>query len=148
MTDDWTHEHQNIFEDLEKGGASSLVVYMLEGGNIHPDLKLHIRHLLSEDNFLWNSSSPKIGRPQGGWDEWACVSLYRQKKMRLTVNPKMRVTDIEHDLANEYASNVEDIKRHIRKGKKVLQGLAEYPEMGWAREWLAPPPKVAGKQKR
>jgi len=148
MTDDWTHEHQNIFEDLKKGDASSLVVYMLEGGNIHPDLELHIRHLLSEGNFLWKSSSPKIGRPQGGWDEWRCINLYAEKKMMLTANPRMRVTDIEHDLAEKHASNVEDVKRHIRKGKKVLQGLAEYPEMGWARELLAPIPKVGGKQKR
>ena len=148
MTDDWTHEHQNIFEDLKKGDASRLVVFMLEGGNIHPDLKLHIRHLLSEGNFLWKPSFPKIGRPQGGWDDWACIGLYREKKMRLTANPKIRVIDIEHDLANEYASNVEDVKRHIRKGKKVLEGLAEQPEMGWAMELLAPIPKVGGKQKR
>ena len=61
MTDDWTHEHQNIFEDLKKGDASRLVVFMLEGGNIHPDLKLHICHLLSEGNFFGNHHSLRLG---------------------------------------------------------------------------------------
>ena len=148
MTNEWTHEHQNIFEDLKKGDASSLVVYMLGGGNIHPDLELHIHHRLNEGNFLWKSSSPKIGRPQGGWGEWRCINLYAEKKMMLTVNPKMRVTDIEHELAEKHASNVEDVKRHIRKGKKILQGLAEQPEMEWAKDMLAPILKVGGKQKR
>ena len=53
------------------------------------------------------------------------------------------VFDIDGTLAN-----IEHRLHYIRKGKKVLQGLAEQPEMGWAMELLAPIPKVGGKQKR
>ena len=59
----------------------------------------------------------------------------------LVEKPKRRVVDVEQQLADDYASNVEDVKKHVRVGKKELQKIAEKPDGGWARELLKAPIK-------
>lgn len=139
--EEWTHEMQNVLEALNEGDGSLLVRFLMDGEHLHLDLRLHIEHLLQNGSFHWTPSSPKIGRPRGGWDIWACIGLYKRKTELLAETPKRRVIDVEQQLADDYASNVEDIKKHVRKGKKELQKIAEKPDGGWARELLQMPAK-------
>ena len=141
VDEEWTHEMQNALEALNEGDGSLLVQFLMHGKHLHSDLKLHIEHLLQNGSFRWTPSSPKIGRPRGGWDLWACIGLYTRKMELLSETPKRRVIDVEQQLVEDYASNVEDIKKHVRQGKKELQKIAEKPEGGWALEWLNPSTK-------
>ena len=134
--EEWTHEMQNVLEALNEGDGSLLVQFLMHGEHLHSDLRLHIEHLLQNGSFHWTPSSPKIGRPKGGWDIWACIGLYKRKIELLSETPERRVIDVEQQLADDYASNVEDVKKHVSKGKKELQKLAKKPDGGWARKLL------------
>ena len=134
--EEWTHEMQNVLEALNKRQGSLLVQFLLNKTDLHPDLRLHIEDLLQKGSFNWSPASPKIGRPKGGWDIWACIGLYKRKIELLSETPKRRVIDVEQQLADDYASNVEDVKKHVSKGKKELQKLAKKPDGGWARKLL------------
>ena len=134
--EEWTHEMQDVLEALNEDDGSLLVQFLMNEEDLHPDLRLHIEHLLQSGSFNWTPSSPKIGRPKGGWDIWACIGLFKRKAELLVETPKRRVIDVEQQLADDYASNVEDVKKHVSKGKKELQKLAEKPDGSWARELL------------
>ena len=134
--EEWTHEMQNVLEALNEGDGSLLVRFLMDGKHLHSDLRLHIEHLLQNGSFHWTPSWPKIGRPKSGWDIWACIGLYKRKIELLSETPKRRVIDVEQQLADDYASNVEDVKKHVSKGKKELQKLAEKSDGSWARELL------------
>ena len=123
MDEHWTHEMQNIMDELKSGEASLLVQTMLNGESLHPLMREHVMGLIKSGGFYWQPLHPKVGRPKGRWTDWACVGLYFRKKQLRKEQPKKRVIDIEQDLAAEYASNIEDVKRHIRRGKKVLRDL-------------------------
>ena len=137
MTDEeWTHEMQNVLEALNKRQGSLLVQFLLNKTDLHPNLRLRVEDMLQKGSFNWSPASPKVGRPQGGWEIWACIGLFLRKAELLAETPKRRVIDVEQQLADDYASNVEDVKKHVSKGKKELQKLAEKPDGIWARELL------------
>ena len=139
--EEWTHEMQNVLEALNEGDGSLLVQFFLNQTDLHPDLRLRIEDLLQKGSFNWSPASPKIGRPKGGRDIFFCINLFIRKQELLSATPKPRVIDIEYQLAEDCASNVEDIKKYVTRGKKALQNMAEKPDGDWALEWLNPSAK-------
>ena len=123
MDESWTHETQDVFEALEKREASPLISFLLSNKDIHPDLKLHVEHLLNTGSFAWKAHAPKLGRPFGAWGIWSCIGLYQHKKQMQREAPKKLVVDIEQALSDTYGLNVEDIKKYIRNGKQATEKI-------------------------
>ena len=141
MANEWTREMQNVLEALNKGDGSLLVQFLLHQTDLHPDLRLRVEYLLQMGSFNWSPEFPKIGRPKGGREIFFCINLYIRKQELMSAIPKPRVIDIEYQLAEDCASNVEDIKKYVTRGKKALQDFAEKPDGDWAVEWLNPSAK-------
>ena len=148
MTDGgWTHEQLNVLDDLKAGEVNSLISYLLSGHPINEELAGIIRDYLKSGNFIWQPSEPKRGRPKSrDWDEWTCLGLYRKKLELKAEFPKMKVVDIEHQMASSFGLNEFDLRKNIKRGKDFVEFLASKPEMGWARD-LIEQDLYAGKKK-
>ena len=134
---EWTHEQLNAFESLEKGEVNELIKLLLSDGLLNEALRNRLSKQLSEGNFVWHPKKAKIGRPTNKkWDDWAYIGLARRKSELIEQQPNLRVIDIEYQMANEYALNVDDLRKYITEGKKILSYMADKPEMEWARNIL------------
>ena len=133
----WTHEQLNVLDELKAGRANELIAYLLSGQPINDDLETIINKYLNTGSFSWQSSTPKRGRPKSSnWDEWTCLGLYRRKRELQMERPKMRVIDIEHEMATAYGLNEFDLRKNIKRGKDFVEFLASKPDMGWAKDLL------------
>ena len=133
----WTHEQLNVLDELKAGRANELIAYLLSGQPINDDLETIINKYLNTGSFSWQSSTPKRGRPKSSnWDEWTCLGLYRRKRELQAERPKMRVIDIEHEMATAYGLNEFDLRKNIKRGKDFVEFLASKPDMGWAKDLL------------
>ena len=113
---------------------------MLEGGVPNNDLLAVIERYLEDGEFSWNPLYPKVGRRHSNkWDEWTCIGLYRAKKEFLEKYPDKRVIDIEGMMEQSYATNIDDLRKNINRGKNILKSLAERDGMEWASVLLAAP---------
>ena len=136
----WTHEQLNVLDALKIGQADVLIRFLLEGGIPNSDFLAIIEKYLEDGKFSWKSSTPKVGRPQSNkWDEWTCIGLYRAKKELLEKHPDKRVLDIEGMMEKSYATNIDDLRKNINRGKNILKSLAEKDGMEWASVLLAAP---------
>ena len=133
----WTHEQLNVLDALKAGSANELISYLLSGQPINDDLKTIINGYLDTGSFNWKSAMPKRGRPKSTvWDELACLVLYRKKRELQAEYPKMRVIDIEQEMATTFGLNEFDLRKNIKRGKDFVEFLASKPDMGWARDLL------------
>ncbi len=99
-----------------------------------------IEKYLEDGEFSWKSDNPKVGRPHSNkWDEWTCIGLYRAKKEFLEKYPDKRVLDIEGMMEKIYATNIDDLRKNIKRGKNILKSLAKKDGMEWAGVLLAAP---------
>ena len=136
----WTHEQLNVLDALKIGQADELIRFLLEGGIPNNDLLAIIEKYLEDGEFSWKSHIPKVGRPQSNkWDEWTCIGLYRAKKELLEKHPDKRILDIEGMMEKSYATNIDDLRKNINRGKNILKSLAERDGMEWASVLLAAP---------
>ena len=134
---EWTHEQLNAFESLEKGEVNELIKLLLSDGALNEALRYRLSKKLSEGDFLWKPRKAKIGRPPSKkWDDIACIRLAMRKSELLEQYPNLRVIDIEYQMVDEYAVNVDDLRKYITKGKKALSYIADKPEMEWAKNIL------------
>lgn len=134
---EWTHEQLNAFESLENGEVNELIRLLLNDGILNKALRDRLSKQLSEGDFVWNPRKAKIGRPRSKkWDIWACVGLARRKSELIEQCPNLRVIDIEYQMADEYALNIDDLRKYVREGKKNLSYMAGKPEMEWAKNIL------------
>ena len=136
----WTHEQLNVLDALKIGQADKLIRFLLEGGVPNNDFLAVIEKYLEDGDFYWKSSNPKVGRPHSDrWDKWTCIGLYRAKKELLEKYPDKRVIDIEGMMEQSYATNIDDLRKNINRGKNILKSLAERDGMEWASVLLAAP---------
>jgi hypothetical protein len=134
---EWTHEQLNAFESLEKGEVNELIKLLLSDGVLNEALRNRLSKQLSEGNFAWHPKKAKIGRPKSKkWDDWAYIGLARRKSELIEQKPNLRIIDIEYQMADEYALNVDDLRTYVREGKKILSYMADKPEMEWAKNIL------------
>ena len=100
-------------------------------------LRNRLSKQLSEGNFVWHPKKAKIGRPTSKkWDDWAYIGLARRKSELIEQKPNLRIIDIEYQMADEYALNVDDLRTYVREGKKILSCMADKPKMEWAKNIL------------
>ena len=134
----WIHEQLNVLDALKIGQADELIKFLLEGGVPNNDLLALIERYLEDGEFSWNPLYPKVGRRHSNkWDEWTCIGLYRAKKEFLEKYPDKRVIDIEGMMEQSYATNIDDLRKNINRGKNILKSLAERDGMEWASVLLA-----------
>ena len=136
----WTHEQLNVLDALKIGQADKLIRFLLAGGVPKNELLAVIERYLEDGEFSWNPLYPKVGRRHSNkWDEWTCIGLYRAKKEFLEKYPDKRVIDIEGMMEQSYATNIDDLRKNINRGKNILKSLAERDGMEWASVLLAAP---------
>ena len=117
----WIHEQLNVLDALKIGQADELIKFLLEGGVPNNDLLAVIERYLEDGEFSWNPLYPKVGRRHSNkWDEWTCIGLYRAKKEFLEKYPDKRVIDIEGMMEQSYATNIDDLRKNINRGKNIL----------------------------
>ena len=134
---EWTHEQLDAFEALAKGNVNELVKLLLNDGVLNEALKNRLSQQLSDGDFTWKPFRVMTGRPKSNkWDTWACIGLARRKSELIEQNSNLRVLDIEYQMADEYALNVDDVRKYVREGKKKLSYMADKPEMEWAKHIL------------
>ena len=138
----WTHEQLNVLEALNAGSANELVSFILEGGELNVPLISKLKSLIKDGNFSWKANNPKVGRPiSDKWSDWACLNLFAEKMYQLENSPDKRVIDIEMFLSKEHGVNIDDLRKHITKGKKLYEYFVSKEGEEWAKQLILRPKK-------
>jgi hypothetical protein len=146
MVDEWTHEQLDALDALKNGDASPLVALLINGDLLCSDFKDIIQQRLDKGEFIWREDKPKVGRPVSNrLNELFCINVFIKKQKLRKAEPHRRVVEIEQQLAETHALNVDDLRRAITRGKQCLEYFEKNHEMPWSREMLNLNKKSRGK---
>lgn len=146
MADEWTHEQLDALDALKNGDASPLVALLINGDLLCSDFKDLIQQRLDRGEFISRENKAKIGRPVSNrLNEWFCINVFIKKQELRKAEPHRRVIEIEQQLAEAHALNVDDLRKAITRGKQFLEYFEKNYEMPWAREMLNLNKKSRGK---
>ena len=132
--DDWTHEAQNIYEDLGRGDGDSLIKHLLEGKTIPDTLKQHISFNMQNNDFKFTffKSNVKAGRPKAKKAQISKSIIWYWSKKYLCENYGLNKGEAERHIARVFATNFTYVTDGVRQGKNFLkllekEGLAYIP---------------------
>ncbi|MDA0960246.1 MAG: hypothetical protein O2835_04995 [Proteobacteria bacterium] len=135
MEDDWTSEQLDILERLKLGDASTLLKFLINGGELCTDLKQHLLVHLRERDYQVRFE-PKIvargRRPSRSQNLFRDLELLHMKEA-LVEKYGMLAGDSEHRIAQKMNTNFDYVTKQIRRAK----GLIEFLQKN-GNEYIAP----------
>ena len=135
MEDDWTSEQLDILERLKMGDASTLLVFLINGGKLCTDLKNHVLTQVQDRGYQikFEPETPQRGRkPSRSQNLFEDLELLHMKDA-LVEKYGMLAGESEHRIAQKMNTNFDYVTKKIRRAKGLIKFLSKN-----GNEYIAP----------
>jgi hypothetical protein len=125
MGDNWTSEQLDILEHLKMGDASTLLEFLIEGGELCTDLKNHVLTQVRDKEYQikFEMRTPPRGRkPSRSQSLFEDLELLHMKEA-LVEKYGMLAGDSEHRIAQKMNTNFDYVTKKIRRGRSLIEFL-------------------------
>ena len=132
---DWTSEQLDILEHLKMGDASTLLEFLINGGELCADLKNHVLTQVRDRGYQikFEPEIPQRGRKPSRSQNLVEDLEFLHMKDALVEKYDMLAGESEHRIAQKMNTNFDYVTKKIRRAK----GLVEFLKKN-GNEYIAP----------